>query len=347
MLAEPVISSRTFRTAIKHWILAVLYFSGIMWAIAAARLRRRVVVLTYHRVLPIELQARSHSAPAIVVQPKTFDWHMRFVRRHLKPLTLRQFVEHLRLGRPPPPRSCLVTFDDGWHDTLEHALPVLRRHGVPAVLFVATDYIGTGNCFWQERLSEALQRAAARPDARSLLAGLPIHVEGTDRDLPRKEDIRALVEWFKSRPFAEVETLIGRLEGVDAAAGPAEQDRFLDWAELTTLMRSGLVSVGSHAMTHCPLTRLPPAQVSTELRESRRLLMCKLDAEVTAIAYPDGDANSGVAAMARSEGFEVGFTTKRGLVASGDDRFLLSRVNMHEGASGTRPAFLARLVGFI
>ncbi|MEJ7892336.1 MAG: polysaccharide deacetylase family protein [Solirubrobacteraceae bacterium] len=46
-----------------------------------------------------------------------------------------------------PARAALVTFDDGYRSALEHALPVLREHACPAVLFVPTAYVAGTNTF--------------------------------------------------------------------------------------------------------------------------------------------------------------------------------------------------------
>ena len=81
--------------------------------------------------------------------------------RHFRPLSSgRRLRACSRAGEPLPDMSCLVTFDDGWWDNFEHALPILRDRGVPAAVFVATDYIGSERCFWQERLNRLLFRAA-------------------------------------------------------------------------------------------------------------------------------------------------------------------------------------------
>lgn len=58
-----------------------------------------------------------------------------------------QFLEGLENPASLPERSALITFDDGYRSMLTVALPVLRRFGFPAVLFVPTDYVGEHNAF--------------------------------------------------------------------------------------------------------------------------------------------------------------------------------------------------------
>jgi peptidoglycan/xylan/chitin deacetylase (PgdA/CDA1 family) len=57
------------------------------------------------------------------------------------PVSLDAVVAHYLDGAPLPPKAVLLTFDDGYRDNLENALPILRRHGFPAVLFVPIGYL--------------------------------------------------------------------------------------------------------------------------------------------------------------------------------------------------------------
>src|SRR5204862_6462518 len=58
-------------------------------------------------------------------------------------VSLEQVLDHYVGGAALPPRAILVTFDDGYRDNLENAVPILRRHGYPAVIFVPIGYLDT------------------------------------------------------------------------------------------------------------------------------------------------------------------------------------------------------------
>ena len=140
---------------VRRSLANALYYSGALWLYARLVARNRVVVLTYHRVLPSDRAAASFSSPAIIVTPDTFAMHMETVARWFTPLSAGTFAGH------SGGRACLVTFDDGWYDNHAYALPVLERTGVPMLLFVATNYIGGNDCFWQETLAAHLYAARA------------------------------------------------------------------------------------------------------------------------------------------------------------------------------------------
>ena len=57
------------------------------------------------------------------------------------PVSLERVRDHYLVGMPLPSGAVLITFDDGYRDNLENALPILRRHGYPAVVFVPIGYL--------------------------------------------------------------------------------------------------------------------------------------------------------------------------------------------------------------
>src|SRR6266403_2261998 len=61
-----------------------------------------------------------------------------------------------------PPDGVLVTFDDGYADNFEHALPILRRHGIRALFFVTTGCLTDRQLFWWERVNLLVRRSEER-----------------------------------------------------------------------------------------------------------------------------------------------------------------------------------------
>lgn len=111
---------------------------------------RTLRVLMYHKI-----DGRPGNPPA--VPPALFAEQMAFLREHrYAVVSLDAVVSHYREAAPLPPRAVLLTFDDGYRDNLEHALPVLREHGFPAVLFVPVGFVGSSRPLpHDERLAAA------------------------------------------------------------------------------------------------------------------------------------------------------------------------------------------------
>lgn len=116
----------------------------VKWLASAADAVRRprgLVVLIYHRV-----GART---PISVDLPRPlFADQLAALTAEWAPVTLDQAAELLaRPAAPPGAPPVCVTFDDGTADFVEEALPELVEHGVPAALYVATNYVETGQPF--------------------------------------------------------------------------------------------------------------------------------------------------------------------------------------------------------
>lgn len=325
---------------IRSLVVHALHYSGFLWLLAAARLRGNIAVLTYHRVLPASLSGESFSSPGIMVTPENFDRHMRFLRRHLNPIDVWTFEKIISTGQEIRPGTCLVTFDDGWWDNLEFALPILKRHEIPAVFFVASDYIGTDRRFWQERLACRLFHARKSPSATAFLTQLGLEkVIGAPPAVARQR-IRQFVDDLKTGPMAAVEEIFNQLNAVSPDSTAPNVDRFLTWNELASIAHDQSFAIASHGSTHMPFTLLSPESIRQELTKSRTTMLAHLGIVANALAYPNGDADEDVAAIVRDSGISLGFTTRRGLASRRNNPLLLPRINIHESATRGEAAFL-------
>lgn len=332
---------------LRRWLAGALYYSGLLWLVAEFRLRGKAAVLMYHRVLPSGADTFSHLG--IIITPRTFAAHVRFLKRHFRLLTPDQFRRELSdtgFGR----RTCLVTFDDGWQDNHRYALPILKQHGVPAVIFVATAFIGQSTTFWQERLTRLLFRAS-----RSSALGTDVLQEHGLLDTRALDDehaelrMRDFVTTLKQRETSLVDRLIERLEADARRAGQDPlhlgEDRFLDWQEVRELHESGLVTIGSHAHSHTPLPRLGYAGAKLELARSQQELRDHGIPATPICAYPNGNVDDAVASAALDAGITLGFATGHGRVNERDDPMRLRRINVHDRSSATPAEFLCLILG--
>lgn len=341
-----------FRAAIRLILVYLLYYSGVLHALKRRRLRGRAVVLMYHRVLTATERLQSFSSDGIQVSPDTFDRHLGFLRRHFRVVEPREFARRLQSGQSFDDATCLITFDDGWHDNLTNALPLLRKHALPAVIFLPTALIGSNDCFWQERLARLLHRLSQidRRDPSAVAAlvqryDLKSVFRGNDTE--RKQRIHDFVRALKVLADGEIQTMMQAIAAaVDAGEADPHPDRFLQWDDVRTMAQAG-VTFGSHAVSHRILTRLPKTEVMRELAESKRTIETHAGVAVELLAYPNGDSNDATADAAKSTGYLAAFTTQAGLVAAGDDRFLVRRVNIHDRATRTLPGFYSVLLGVI
>lgn len=340
------------RSLIKRLATATLYYSGIAWLYYAWTFRRRALVLMYHRVLPADPAPDAFSADAIVVTPETLGRQMRFLRRFFNPIDAETFGALLRGERPWQPRMCLVTFDDGWFDNLTHALPVLEREKVPAIVFIATGYVGTQTTFWQERLTRLLFLAwQCGTPVNGIFAELDATWIASLPDAEARPEIRHLVTRLKALPRTEIDALDARLTQRLREAGVEfpgiGDDRFMTWHEAKNLTRSSMVSLGSHAHSHSPLTDISEDEAGAELARASLELQKHLGVAPRYFAYPNGNYDDRVVSQVRSAQFELAFTTDAGWVSLGDDPLRLRRINIGERGTESSAGFMCRLLCWV
>jgi peptidoglycan/xylan/chitin deacetylase (PgdA/CDA1 family) len=281
----------------------------------AAPARDQLLILAYHRVLDIGEEARFAQDPELVsASVEDFERQMGFVRKHFNVLRLADVADCLERNRPLPPRSLVVTFDDGHLDNYTHAFPVLRGLGMPACIFLSTDYIGSTRMFWFDRVAQLLYHA---PAGQWRFADVPIVLPA--HDVPaRRAAAGALLRRLKQVPDAQRLDCVAALEetfGAFVPAAGAPSRSALNWEEVRKMAAAG-IEFGSHTCSHPILTRLDERGLTRELEESRRVIGDRLGSPVDIIAYPVGKAGAydeRVIAASRRCGYRLGISYETGI----------------------------------
>ena len=318
----------------------------------------RVIVLTYHRVVPQKVVEREHIQPGMYVLEKSFAAHIAYFREHFTILSLDELLDLWRTNQFKSDRSyCVITFDDGWRDNYQFAFPILRRYAVPATIFLATDFIGTTRWFWPDRMMLILERASAQtsgPAIRDEVSAILAEAVGVRQSADdgsflslqsgRPIDSGAIIERCKEVAVDEIEALIDRLGRVLGMDIPSERV-LLDWTEVRDMASQG-VSFGSHSCSHRILTNIPLPEVGRELIESRTAMLQHGVTPSSAFCYPNGNFNAGIQKLVRESGYRAAVGCEIGLEgASPGDPYALKRVSLHEDSSSSDPLLALALSG--
>ena len=196
-----------------------------------------MAILIYHRVLP-EPDPLLPDLPDVA----RFRWQMQLLADYFRPLPLAEAAQRLA-GGDLPPRSVCVTFDDGYRDNLDCALPVLEQFGIPVTVFVATGFLGDGMMF-NDRVVEGT-RVAPGPELDLTDLGLGCYPVRTVEE--RRAAIDQLLPALKYLPEAERDRK-ARVVAERAGYRPAEP-LMLD-ADGVRAMAARGVTIGAHTLTH-------------------------------------------------------------------------------------------------
>lgn len=209
-----------------------------------------------------------------------------------------------------------LTFDDGLRSNVEVAYPLLHRLAIPATFFVCPGLVDRARWLWTHEARRRLSRLGA--DARRELA--------LEWNAP--PGIAEFVRWMKTLDSGSRQRVEARVREATPAfkATAAEREDFdlADWRALRRL-DPAIVTIGSHTLTHPILPGTAPAELETEVRDSRRQLERSLERPVDAFAYPNGDLDAAAEACVRKH-YRVAVTTVGGWVRRGADAHRLPRL---------------------
>ena len=280
--------------------------------------RGRFQILLYHRV-------NDERHPFFGGLPTTaFAAQMEALARWFRVLPLAEIVERAAKDDLPP-RALAITFDDGYRDNYENAFPALRRLGLPATVFLTTDFIGTDRKLWHDRLAGTVTRTALRS---ATCSGLELDFASR---IGRRDAFRALAARLRSLPeegkLRELEAIEALLEPPGVGGGDAPSRIMLDWDEVRAMSREG-IAFGAHTATHAILTRIPLPEARAEIERSRDAVRANVGCDTTLFAYPngrEGDFNPSIQTLVRDAGFKAAVTTVWGGNTARTDCFALRR----------------------
>lgn len=281
--------------------------------------RGRLSVLIFHRVLrepdplfPDEVDA------------ERFTQLCRWARQWFEVLPLQQAIARLREGSLPP-RALAISFDDGYADNHDVALPILQAAGLNATFFVATGFLNGGR-MWNDTLIEAVR--CTRLDALDLeqagIAGLGRLLVASL--VERRSAVMALIRACRYLPPEQRDLAVQAV--ARAARAPLRQDLMMGDEQVRALHRAGM-GVGGHTVNHPILARLEPAAAKQEIEQGKQQLEQILQSPVKLFAYPNGrpdeDYRAEHAEMVRKAGFEAAVSTAWGSARRDSDLFQLPR----------------------
>jgi peptidoglycan/xylan/chitin deacetylase (PgdA/CDA1 family) len=284
--------------AAKRLARRALYRSGAWGLYHRVRNRRALTVLMFHRVLPADHPALPLAEREFTFTLDGFRRTLDFVQRHYRVVSLRQVLAAKEQGKALPPNPVLITFDDGWRDTVAYALPELQARGMSALLFVAWGAVDEHPERWWQ---DALVSAMARPSSCAALC----EQAGWGPEAARRPDVhRRLSAWMAEQPHAQRQALLERAApGVWSAVA---ERQMLNDEELGTWLQAGM-ELGSHGISHAPLTH--SGQPADELRQSLQRLRARAKGMPANMSFPHGASNADLLRQAREVGYGCLFTS--------------------------------------
>lgn len=261
----------------KQLLAQVLRYSGalsllnhVWWG------RRRLTVLAYHRITDIHADDFYGLASNVSATIEDFDAQMAYIAKNFTVISLDQLRQYILDGTELPKRPLLITFDDGYRDNYDNALPILKKYGFPAVIFTVTGRMENPLPLWWDLCAQAFRETTLTSADLPYIGKRAINEQSQDE----------FIEAIKKYPTSEIDTAIEQLNTA-LNVNTSKEPLFFGWDEVREFVANG-VSCQPHTVNHPIMTRIDLEQRFEELKQSRAALLEHTDQIVDTFAYPNG-----------------------------------------------------------
>jgi peptidoglycan/xylan/chitin deacetylase (PgdA/CDA1 family) len=314
----------------KKKILANIVFNKFTRILEPALLKLRkenLTVLGYHRIYPEPYGKYLFDIDIVSASPEMFDKQLRLIKKmDFKVINFYQLNEIYLRNKKIPSNTLIITFDDGYADNYAIASNILFSHGMTAVFFISTGYIGSSEGFWFEKLTYQIQRMNDKTlqinDGK-----ISIHVHENNR----REVIKQLIDIIKNNSEEyRIKILYEIDQQCEYNPDNYEQVKTLSWDQVKEMSQRGF-EIGSHSVSHPFLTRVDDEKLTQELKKSKNQIEKICGKKVITIGYPFGDYDNNVIQKAINCGYLFGCSYKHDISKFREDiRFEIPRIHMEK-----------------
>ena len=281
--------------------------------------RGRLSILIFHRVLP-EVDPLFPQE----MHAQRFDALCAWLSSWFNVLPLDEAVRRLKDGSLPQ-RALAITFDDGYADNHDVAMPILKKHGLCATFFIATGFLDGGR-MWNDTVIESVRQTKLHALPMQQL-GVPGLAEMAVRSVVEKQEaITRIIRAIKYLPVPQRLKLTQELAALARVTLPT--NLMMTSAQVRAMRRAGM-QIGAHTVSHPILAKLTSEEAREEIQRGKHHLEDLLDEPITLFAYPNGKPGEDYALQSveivKDLGFEAAVSTAWGASSAQTDPFQIPR----------------------
>ena len=295
----------------------------------------------YHIVSDSELAHVRHLYPSKGVED--FERDLIYLKKHFDVISYEDLVSAVGSNGKLSPRSALVTFDDGYRECYSVVRPLLKKHGIPCMFFVTTDFVGNRNMFFRNKVSLCIDQARTLDDSSwSTAADALVATSGVFFN-----SVNSFARWINlanKRDEATIDSVC-RILDVDVDAYLTREKPYVTVEQIQEMARDGF-TIGGHTQSHPRLEQCTPDTITDEIVQSCKFVQDWTAQEKVPFAFPFTRGNVDMhllEGIVRDHSFVRLLFGTSGLVA--DSPFLLNRVALDHPSESTRSSISSVLRG--
>ncbi|GHB09508.1 polysaccharide deacetylase family protein [Modicisalibacter luteus] len=280
----------------------------------------RSAIIVLHRVLPSEQEARlPHRAPWCL-GPESFE---RLLVALCDVARLVSLPTAMQLHHDPKARIAL-TFDAGWRDNADVAVPLLEHYAIPASIFVNTAWLGHPGGHWREVIGEGLWQVVAAHRIREAMGDACLPLPPMPPAHPNDAYSRALLAYFMQLGQVNPQRLSSVTQQLCQEFG--QPNHGLDPFSIRRLESGGLIRFGARGVDFTAFELQSEERIRWQVQRSRRTLARLCREPLPILAYPDERPSPRVQQVVQRCGVQAALAADGGWLTHRSNRLALPRI---------------------
>ena len=239
------------------------------------RNQKRLIILNLHKISPV----RNDYYPSLV--PELFEALLKYITEHFKIITFNEIKKEQKSTKP----LMILSFDDGYYDFLEYAMPLLKKYNVKANLNIVPECVESGLPMWNIRLYDFLNSASIDVINEMKLTGFDHRLMKNDQNGKLAFGL-ALSRFLKNRPKVERDELLQKIfEKIDNDES-IEYTRMLNKEEIIKIAK--IHEIGVHSYSHESMGFESKEYFEQDFQRCKNYFENELKLPLTIYAFPNG-----------------------------------------------------------
>lgn len=260
-----------------------------------------------------------------------FRAQIEYLKKYYNIISLEQLIDYYHKNSKIPDNSVVITIDDGYKSNYTLAYSVLKEFGIPATIFLTTSFTDNKNFLWFDRTEYSINTTKQNKlEVRIKDDKLFFNLNSYNEKLECVRKIKSKLKLLPRDLIGRVVVAMERYLDKKLATSPNIPEIYfpLEWSEAKEMVKSGLISIGSHTHTHSILTKCSYGEIKEELILSKQLIEKKIGKSCFLFCYPNGqvgDFDHRTKKLLQESGYLCGLTTVTGMNNNRSDVFALKR----------------------
>lgn len=294
---------KVLKRSVEIVVSSILFYSGLLFLYTRTIGKKRILILFYH-----EVGNDKDILGNIAVKPEIFEMQMKYISMWYNAISIDDLSDYIEGKTDLPPNPIAITFDGGYIGNYKNAYPVLKKYNLPATIYPVTESIEKRELPWTMRLNYIIKATKEDFLKMSFLDEEKMFSLKTmsEKLFTIKEIKKFLYNVVPEEKDKIIESIVNELK-VNINEIPT--NLLLSWDEIKKMNEEGLVSFGSHTLTHPMLLKMPTEVVIREVSKSKIDIESKVGQEITSFCYPDGYFSEDIKNIVRDAGYHTAIST--------------------------------------